>query len=76
MKSVVKPNPLSHAQNMVLQVVKEQYYNEQDLKELRVLLLDFNNRKMQQHLDETITQKGYTKHDFEKMLSGHQRKAH
>jgi hypothetical protein len=31
---------------------------------------------MQQHLDETILQKGYTKHDFEKMLTGHQRKAH
>ncbi len=60
---------------MVLQVVKEQYYNDQDLEELRALLLDFNNRKMQQHLDDTISQKGYTKLDFEKMLVGHQRKA-
>lgn len=76
MKSALKPKPLNHAQLMVLQVVKEEYYNEQDLEELRALLVEFNNRKMQQHLDETILQKGYTKHDFEKMLTGHQRKAH
>jgi hypothetical protein len=76
MKSAVKPNPMNHAQIMVLQVVKEQYYNEQDLEELRALLLDFNDRKMQQHLDKTVAEKGYTKHDFEKMLTGHQRKAH
>jgi len=75
MKSAVKSASLNHAQLMVLQVVKEQYYNEHDLEELRALLLDFNNRKMQQHLDETIAQKGYTKQDFEKMLGGHQRKA-
>jgi len=75
MTNAIKARPLNDAQLMVLQVVNEQY-NEQDLEDLRKLLLDFNNRKMQQHLDETITQKGYTKHDFEKMLSGHQRKAH
>jgi hypothetical protein len=75
MKSVVKSRPLNPAQLMVLQVVKEQY-NEQDLEELRKLLLDFNDQKMQQHLDETIAQKGYAKTDFENMLTGHQRKAH
>ena len=48
MESVVKSRPLSEAQLMVLQIVKNQY-NEQDLNELRELLLDFNNRKMQEH---------------------------
>jgi hypothetical protein len=75
MKSALKSNPLNRAQIMVLQVVKEQYYDENDLEELRALLLNFNNRKMQQHLDDTIAEKGYTKHDFEKMLTGHQRKS-
>jgi len=75
MKDIVKSAPLNPAQIMVLQLVKEQY-NEQDLDDLRELLLDFNNSKMQQHLDETITQKGYTSLDFENMLHGHQRKAH
>jgi hypothetical protein len=75
MKNAVKSRPLSPAQIMVLQVVKEQY-NEQDLDDLRKLLLDFNDRKMQRHLDETIAQKGYTTADFEGMLNGHQRKAH
>lgn len=74
MKSALKSNPLNRAQIMVLQVVKEQFYDEKDLEELRALLLDFNNRKMQQHLDDTIAQKGYTKRDFEKMIAGHQRK--
>jgi len=59
---------------MVLQVVKEQY-NQQDLDELRKLLQDFNSRKMQQHLDATIAQKKYTESDFEKILNGYQRKA-
>lgn len=74
MKNAMKSQPLNPAQIMVLQLVKEQY-NEQDLDDLRKLLLDFNNSKMQQHLDETIAQKGYTSQDFEKMLNGHERKA-
>jgi len=75
MTNAIKARPLNDAQLMVLQVVNEQY-NEQDLEDLRKLLLDFNNRKMQQHLDETAAQKGYGKVDFEKMLTGHMRKAH
>ena len=75
MKNAIKPQTLTAAQVMVLQVVKKQY-NEQDLNDLRKLLLDFNNHKMQQHLDEVITEKEYTSADFEKMLNGHQRKAH
>jgi hypothetical protein len=75
MRNAVKAKSLNDAQIMVLQVVKEQY-NERDLEELRELLLDFNNRKMQQHLDKTIAQKSYTASDFENMLNGHQRKAH
>ena len=74
MKSAVKAKPLNHAQIMVLQVVKEQY-SEEDLEDLRELLIAFNDRKMQQHLDKTIAQKGYTVSDFENMLTGHQRKA-
>ncbi len=74
MKSVAKSTPLNPAQLMVLQLVKEQY-NEQDLNDLRELLLDFNSRKMQQHLDGIIAQKGYTSADFENMLHGHHRKA-
>ena len=66
MKNEVKAQPLRQAQIMVLQVVKEQH-NEQDLEELRTLLLDFNNLKMQQHLNETLAQKGYGEKDFEKM---------
>jgi hypothetical protein len=74
MKNEIKTRPLNQAQMMVWQVVKD-LYSEEDLEELRELLLDFNNRKMQQHLDETVTKKGYTSNDFEKMLTGHQRKA-
>lgn len=73
MKNLVKSNSLSPAQIMVLQVVKEQY-DEQDLEDLRELLLDFNHRKMQQHLDRTIDQKKYTTADFDKMLDAHLRK--
>jgi len=73
MESVIKSRPLSEAQLMVLQIVKNQY-NEQDLNELRELLLDFNNRKMQEHLDKIVAEKGYTDKDFEDMLYGHSRK--
>lgn len=65
--------PLNQAQMMVLQVVKEQY-NERDLDELRQLLVAFNHRKMQERLDQTVSQKGYTALDFEQMLNGHARK--
>jgi hypothetical protein len=75
MKNAVKAKPLNEAQLMVLQVVNEQY-DEQDIKDLHKLLLDFNNSKMQQHLDETIAQKGYSATDFENILTGHMRKAH
>jgi hypothetical protein len=72
MKHAVKSQSLTPAQVMVLQVVKEQY-DQKDLDELRDLLLDFNDRKMQQHLNETVAQKKYTSADFEKMLHGHDR---
>ena len=64
---------LNQAQLLVLEVVQEQY-NEQDLAELRQLLLDFNHKKMQIHLDKTVTEKGYTAHDFEQMIKAHNRK--
>lgn len=67
MRNTLK-TPMNQAQMMVLQVVKEQY-NEQDLAELRQLLIDFNHRKMQNHLDKTVAEKGYTTQDFEQMLS-------
>ncbi len=67
--------PLNQAQMMVLQVVKEQY-DLNELEELRQLLLDFNHRKMQQHLDKTIAEKGYSAQDFEQILKGHNRKAY
>ena len=60
---------------MVLHVVKNQY-NEQELDELRELLLDFVDGKVQQHLDKTIAEKGYTDKDFEDMLCGHSGKSH
>ncbi len=60
---------------MVLQIVKKPY-SEQDLEDLRELLLGFNSRKMQQHLDETIAQKRYNTADFQNMLAGHMRKTH
>jgi hypothetical protein len=48
---------------MVLQVVKDQY-DEQDLVELRQLLIDFNHRKMQKHLEKTVTEKKYSAINF------------
>ena len=60
---------MNQAQTMALQVIKEQY-NEQDLAELRQLLIDFNHCKMQNHLDKTIAEKGYTNQDFEQMKTG------
>lgn len=74
MESTVK-TPLNQAQMLVLQAIKEQH-NEQYLDELHQLLIDFNNRKMQEHLDETISKKGYTDQDFAEMLKGHYRKAY
>jgi len=73
MESVINSKPLSDAQLMVLQIVKNQY-SEQDLNELRELLLDFNNRKMQAHLDEIVAEKGYSDKDFNNMLHAHSRK--
>ncbi len=67
--------PLTQAQMLVLQVVKEQY-NEQDLDELKQLLIDFNHKKMQKHLDESVANREYTDEDFEKILKRHDRKAH
>ena len=75
MKTTEKVKPLNPAQIMVLQVVKEQY-DEQELEDLRVLLTDFNHRKMQRHLDETVVDKGYAVSDFKKILSAHYRKEH
>lgn len=74
MKNAIKSRSLNDAQLMVLQVVNEQY-DEQDMEDLHKLLVDFNNTKMQQHLDETIAKKGYGKADFENILRGHQRKS-
>jgi hypothetical protein len=65
---------MNKAQMMVLQVVKEQY-DEQDLAELKQLLIDFNHRKMQQHLDKSVAEKKYSSQDFEKILKGHNRKS-
>jgi len=74
MKNVIKSKPLTKAQVMVWQVVKD-IESEQDLNELRDLLIDFNRTKMQQHLDKIVDEKGYTEVDFERMLSGHDRKS-
>lgn len=73
MKNVLKAKPLNKAQMMVWQIVKDME-SEQDLNELRDLLLDFYESKMQEHLDKTVAEKGYTDADFEKMLYGHDRK--
>jgi hypothetical protein len=73
MRNYVK-TPMNKAQMMVLQVVKEQY-DEQDLAELKQLLIDFNHRKMQQHLDKSVAEKKYSSQDFEKILKGHNRKS-
>ena len=73
MESVIKSRPLSEAQLMVPKIVKNQY-DEEELNELRELLLDFNNRKMQAHLDKIVAEKGYMDKDFEAMLYGHDRK--
>jgi len=73
MKNALTAQPLNQAQSMVLEVVKN-HNNERDLEELRGLLLDFSNRKMQEHLDEIVAEKGYTATDFENMLKGHERR--
>jgi predicted lipid-binding transport protein (Tim44 family) len=66
-------HPINQAQMMVLEVVQNQY-EPQDLEELRQLLLAFNHRKMQSHLDKTIAEKGYTNQTFEQILKSHDRK--
>lgn len=75
MKNAVRSKRLSDAQMLVLQVVQQPSYDEKDLAELRTLLVEFNNEKLQQHLDKVVAEKGYTKYDFEAMLIGNQRKA-
>jgi hypothetical protein len=72
-KNPIKAKPLSEAQLMVLQVVKNQY-DDEDLNELRELLLDFVDKRVQQHLDKTVAEKGYTDKDFEDMLYRHSKK--
>jgi len=67
MRHAIKAKPLNDAQLMVMQVVNEQY-NEQDIEDLRKLLVDFNHNKMQQHLDETVAEKGYGAADFKTIL--------
>jgi hypothetical protein len=66
---------MNQAQMMVLNIVQEQD-SEQDLAKLRQLLIDFNHRKMQNHLEKTVANKKYTAQDFEKILKGHARKTH
>jgi hypothetical protein len=73
MKNKLSPLPLTRAQSLVLQVVANRYYSDRDLEELRTILLDFNSRKTQEHLDEIVTARGYTQQDFENMLKGHNR---
>jgi hypothetical protein len=75
MRNAVKAKSLNDAQIMVLQIIKNDA-NKEDLEDLRELLLDFNGRKMREHLDETIALKGYETADFENMLTGHMRKVH
>ena len=75
MESVIKSRPLSEAQLMVLQIVKN-IESEQDLNELRDLLLHFHEERMQRHLDKVVAEKGYIDADFNKMLKGHDRKTH
>ncbi|MES2112496.1 MAG: hypothetical protein V4577_27310 [Bacteroidota bacterium] len=75
MKNALTAKPLNQAQSMVLEVVKN-HDNEQDLKELREILLDFSNRKMQEQLDNIVAEKKYTSADFENMLKGHDRSQH
>lgn len=70
MGNAVKAKSLSQAQMMVWQIVKD-IESEQDLNELRELLLDFNRTKLQQHLDKIVAEKGYTDADFERMLTRH-----
>lgn len=64
--------PLNEAQLLVLQLVNKNY-NEQELEELRALLIEFNQRRMQKSLEKTIESKGYTEEDFTSMLKGHNR---
>jgi hypothetical protein len=70
MRNAVKAKSLSQAQMMVWQVVKD-IESEQDLNELRDLLLDFNRTKLQQHLDKIVAEGGYTDADFESMRTRH-----
>lgn len=69
----MQKSPMNPAQMMVLNIVNEQY-TEHELSELRQLLIDFNHRKMQKHLDKTVESKNYSSKDFERILKGHSRK--
>lgn len=73
MRKSIQSSILTDAQLMVLQIVNAQC-DEQDLEELRHLLLEFNNEKMQKHLDKTVAEKNYQAEDFDNMLYGHSRK--
>ena len=64
--------PFSDAQLELLKLFNTPLDNE-DLSELKKILLDFKFRKLQQVIERDIEAKGYTSKDFVKMEKGHQR---
>jgi hypothetical protein len=64
--------PFTEAQIELLSLFKVKL-NQTDMKELRQLLLDFKFRKLQETIEETTVEKGYTESDFDKMQQEHNR---
>lgn len=65
--------PLTQAQIMVLGLVNHQY-SDNDLSELKKILLAFNHQKMQAHLDEFVSENKFNDTTFDLILKGHNRK--
>jgi hypothetical protein len=64
--------PFTDAQLELLGLFKTKL-NDNDLKELRQLLLEFKFKKFQENIEQISEQKGYTETDFDAMNKEHQR---
>ena len=67
-------HPLTQAQMMVLSLVNNNY-SDQDLNDLKKMLLQFNHQKMQNHLDNVVLENKIDSAGFDKILKSHNRKS-
>lgn len=63
---------LNETQLMLLRLFSRKM-DENETNEIRELLINYLNQKLQAELDNVISEKGYTQKDFDKVLNNSQR---